>query len=53
MYFFDDTEKNQEDIEQNLKLKNLGILPIDKKDEILIVQDNNFNAITISLKEGE
>lgn len=30
----------------------LSILEMVKKDEILIMQDNNFNAITISLKEG-
>ena len=31
----------------------LSILEMVKKDEIVIMQDNNFNAITISLKEGE
>lgn len=30
----------------------LSILEMVKKDEILIMQDNNFHAITISLKEG-
>ena len=30
----------------------LSILEMVKKDEILIVQDNNFKSITISLKEG-
>lgn len=31
----------------------LSILEMVKKDEIIIKQDNNFNSITISLKEGE
>ena len=31
----------------------LSILEMVKKDEIVIMQDNNFNSITISLKEGE
>lgn len=31
----------------------LSILEMVKKDEIVINQDNNFNSITISLKEGE
>ena len=31
----------------------LSILEMVKKDEITLKQDNNFNAIVISLKEGE
>ena len=31
----------------------LSILEMVKKDEIIIKQENNFNSITISLKEGE
>ena len=31
----------------------LSILEMVKKDEIVVRQDNNFNSITISLKEGE
>ena len=31
----------------------LSILEMVKKDEIILKQDNNFNAIVISLKEGE
>ena len=31
----------------------LSILEMVKKDEIVIKQENNFNSITISLKEGE
>ena len=31
----------------------LSILEMVKKDEIILKQDNNFNQIVISLKEGE
>ena len=31
----------------------LSILEMVKKDEVIVKQDNNFNQIVISLKEGE
>lgn len=50
IYFFDDTIKNEQDIELNVKLKNIGTLPIDKNNEALIIESNPKSHIVESIK---
>ena len=50
IYLFDDTVKNEKDIEENLRLKNLGTLPIDKDKETLITDSNPKSHIVECIK---
>ena len=45
IYLFDDTIKNEKDIEKNIKLKSLGTLPIDKEKNELIIESNPKSQI--------
>lgn len=50
IYFFDDTIKNEKDIEKNVKLKNIGTLPLDRDNNELIIEDNPKSQIVESIK---
>lgn len=50
IYFFDDTIKNEKDIEKNVKLKNIGTLPLDRDSKELIIQDDPKSQIVESIK---
>ncbi len=50
IYFFDDSIKDEKDIEQNVKLKSIGTLPIDKDNEELIIQTNPKSHIVECIK---
>ena len=50
VYLFDDTIKDEKDIEKNLKLKNIGTLPIDKENNELIIENNPKSHIVECIK---
>ena len=50
IYFFDDTIKSKKDIERNVKLKNIGTLPLDRDNNELIIEDNPKSQIVESIK---
>lgn len=50
IYLFDDTIKDEKDIEKNIKLKNIGILPIDKENNELIIENNPKSHIVECIK---
>ena len=50
IYFFDDTIKDEKDIEKNIKLKNIGTLPIDKENNELIIKNNPKSHIVECIK---
>ena len=50
IYFFDDTIKDEKDIEKNIKLRNIGTLPIDKENNDLIIENNPKSHIVECIK---
>ena len=50
IYLFDDTIKDEKDIERNIKLKNIGTLPIDKEKNELIIENNPKSHIVECIK---
>ena len=50
VYIFDDTIKDEKDIERNIKLKNIGTLPLDKENNELIIKNNPKSHIVESIK---
>lgn len=50
IYFFDDTIKDEKDIEKNIKLRNIGTLPIDKENNNLIIENNPKSHIVECIK---
>lgn len=50
IYFIDDTLKDESDVEQKLKIKNIGTLPIDKDNEQLIIKTNPKSHIVECIK---
>lgn len=50
IYLFDDTIKDEKDIEKNIKLKNIGTLPIDKENNELIIENNPKSHIVECIK---
>lgn len=50
IYLFDDTIKNEKDIEKNVKLKNIGTVPLDRENNELIIEDNPKSQIVESIK---
>ena len=50
IYFFDDTMKNEKEIEKSIKLKSIGTLPRDKDKEELITENNPKSHIVESIK---
>ena len=50
IYFFDDTIKNEKEIEKSIKLKSIGTLPRDKDKEELITENNPKSHIVESIK---
>lgn len=50
IYMFDDTVKNQKDIEKNIKLRIIGTLPVDREKTELIVENNPKSPIVESIK---
>ena len=50
IYIFDDTIKDEKDIEKNIKLKNIGTLPIDKENNELIIENNPKSHIVECIK---
>ena len=50
VYIFDDTIKDEKDIERNIKLKNIGTLPLDKDNNELIIKNNPKSHIVESIK---
>lgn len=50
IYMFDDTVKDQKDIEKNIKLRTIGILPVDREKTELIVENNPKSPIVESIK---
>lgn len=50
IYLFDDTIKDEKDIEQNVKLKNIGTLPIDRENNELIIENNPKSHIVECIK---
>lgn len=50
IYMFDDTVKDQKDIEKNIKLRTIGTLPVDREKTELIVENNPKSPIVESIK---
>ena len=50
IYMFDDTIKDQKDIEKNIKLRTIGTLPVDREKKELIVENNPKSPIVESIK---
>lgn len=50
IYIFDDTIKDEKDIERNIKLKNIGTLPVDKENNELIIENNPKSHIVECIK---
>lgn len=50
IYMFDDTVKDQKDIEKNIKLRIIGTLPVDREKTELIVENNPKSPIVESIK---
>ena len=50
IYIFDDTVKDEKQIERNVKLQNLGRLPVDKERNELIIENNPKSHIVESIK---
>lgn len=50
IYMFDDTIKDQKDIEKNIKLRTIGTLPVDREKTELIVENNPKSPIVESIK---
>ncbi len=50
IYMFDDTVKEQKDIEKNIKLRTIGTLPVDREKTELIVENNPKSPIVESIK---
>ena len=50
IYMFDDTVKEQKDIEKNIKLRTIGTLPVDREKTELIVENNPKTPIVESIK---
>lgn len=50
IYMFDDTVKDQKDIEKNIKLRTIGTLPVDREKKELIVETNPKSPIVESIK---
>lgn len=50
IYMFDDTVKEQKDIEKNIKLRTIGTLPVDREKKELIVETNPKSPIVESIK---
>lgn len=50
IYFFDDTIKDEKDIERSVKLKSIGTLPIDKDEEELITENNPKSHVVECIK---
>lgn len=50
IYIFDDTIKDEKEIERNIKLKNIGTLPVDKENNELIIENNPKSHIVECIK---
>lgn len=50
IYLFDDTIKHEKDIEKNIKLKNIGSIPVDKDNNQLIIENNPKSHIVECIK---
>lgn len=50
IYFLDDTIKDEKDIELNVRLKNIGILPLYKENDELIIKNNPKSYIVECIK---
>ena len=50
IYFFDDTIKDEKDLEKSVKLKSLGTLPKDNENEELIVENNPKSHVVECIK---
>ena len=50
IYLFDDTIKDEKDIEKNIKLKNIGTLPKDTENNELIIENNPKSHIVECIK---
>lgn len=50
IYFLDDTIKDEKDIELNVKLKNIGTLPLYKENDDLIIKNNPKSYIVECIK---
>ena len=50
IFIFDDTIKDEKDIERNVKLNSIGTLPVDKEKNELIVENNPKSQIVESIK---
>ena len=50
IYLFDDTIKDEKDIEKSIKLKNIGTLPVDKENNELIIENNPKSHIVECIK---